>query len=371
MNRINTSHYLMGCRLDNWLRLLKDNGFHVRRDKLPQALLITVSSLLQSPFALLEHLCFLPRFRRARLPKDPVFILGFWRSGTTYLQNTLSRDRQFAWADPRSVNLFPVSQSLGGLLSGVLARSLQGTRPMDNLEYRLDLPMEETFAMMTINEQNLLHLLAFPHNYEKHVRCMFPEDLSEEDRRRWLRQYDGVLKKLSLTKGGKQLILKSPDNTARIKELRTLYPEARFINIHRNPYATIRSAIHMLTKQLELMELSERPEGFETLMEDIFIDLFERMYRELFEIQKTIPSNRWVDLPYDDFVAAPVDRLREIYERLELPDFAAARPYFEAHAQSQRGYVKNRFDMPPALRQKINDRLGFYFEHYGYSMEEV
>jgi len=371
MSHFNPGHYLLGCRLDNWLRLLYQNRFRIDDDKLLQALAITLTSLLLSPFALLEHALYAPRVRRTKLEKDPIFILGFWRSGTTYLQNMLSRDRQFAWADPISINLFPVSRLLGGILSPILGRSLRNARPMDNLEYRLDLPMEETFAMMTVSEHDLLHLLAFPANYRHYVDFTFLSDLPEKDRKRWLRQYDFLLKKLTLSKGGRQLILKSPDNTARIRELRAQYPEARFINIHRDPYATLRSAIHMLKKQLDLMELTERPEDFEVLMEDIFTDIFARMYREMFELQKEIPANRWVDLPYADFVAAPVERLREIYDRLEIGSFAAARPYFEAHAQSQRDYVRNKLDMSPRFRKKINDKLSFYFEHYGYSMEEV
>ena len=370
MKNFNPGHYLLGCRLDNWLRLLHHNRYRIDGSKILQTLAITGTSLLLSPFALLEHALYAPRVRRTELKKDPIFILGFWRSGTTYLQNMLSRDRQFAWADPMSINLFPVSQTLGGLLSPILSRSLKDARPMDNLEYRLDLPMEETFAMMTVSEHDLLHLLAFPKNYQTYVDCTFLADLGEKDRERWMRQYDFLLKKLTLTKGGKQLILKSPDNTARIRELREQYPDSRFINIHRNPYATLRSAIHMLKKQMDIMELTERPENFEELMEDIFVDIFERMYREMFEIQKDIPANRWVDLPYADFVAAPVERLREIYERLEIGDFAAARPYFEAHAESQRSYVKNKLDISPRLRQRINEKLGFYFEHYGHDMEE-
>ena len=371
MDKINPGHYLLGCRLDNWLHLLWENRFRIENDKIPQALAITGTSLLLSPVALFEHLLFAPRIRRTKLKKDPVFILGFWRSGTTYLQNMLSRDRQFAWSDPVSINLFPVSLLLGGLLSPILGHSLKDARPMDNLEYRLDLPMEETFAMMTVNHQDLLHLLAFPENYQTYVNCTFLSDLSEKDRKRWMRQYDFILKKLTLSKGGRQLLLKSPDNTARIRELWEQYPDARFINIHRDPYATLRSAIHMLKKQLDLMELTERPENFEVLMEDIFTDIFERMYREMFEIQKSIPANRWVDLAYDEFVASPVEQLRSIYQQLEISDFAAARPYFEAHAQSQRDYVRNKLDMSPRFRQKINDKLGFYFEHYGYSMEEA
>ena len=35
-----------------------------------------------------------------------------------------------------------------------------------------------------------------------------------------------------------------------------------------------------------------------------------------------------------------------------------------------KSYQKNRHVMRPELRRKINAHLGFYFEHYGYEMQE-
>ena len=39
--------------------------------------------------------------------------------------------------------------------------------------------------------------------------------------------------------------------------------------------------------------------------------------------------------------------------------------------RDRRGYQKNKFDISPRLVRKINAKLGFYMEHYGYEMREV
>ena len=70
---------------------------------------------------------------------------------------------------------------------------------------------------------------------------------------------------------------------------------------------------------------------------------------------------------------AEQDRLSrdaEIYQKLALDGFAEARPRFEAYAESQKNYKKNRLVPSPRLIRKINHRLDFYFAHYGYDMME-
>ena len=41
MKAINPGHFLLTCRLDNWVHLLEENHFHIARDRLPQALYIS------------------------------------------------------------------------------------------------------------------------------------------------------------------------------------------------------------------------------------------------------------------------------------------------------------------------------------------
>ncbi len=371
MPRVNTGHYLMGCRADTWFRLLRQNGFAVERDRIPQALLISAVSTAMVPAAALEKLLFDKKIRASKPKKDPVFILGHWRSGTTYLQNLLSKDRQFGWFDPVSTVVFPYSILFRRPLTGAVKKGIAGGRPMDNVQYAMDLPMEETFAFLSQNPRDIINLIAFPVHYEQYLSGAFIADLSPEERERWLKDYDYIIRKMTCIAGGKQLVLKSPDNTARVRELRQLYPDARFINIHRDPYSTIRSTVHMFKTQMELLHLSEIPENIDGLIASVVLGIFERMYRELLSVEKELPSDRFVNVAYEDLCAAPVDTLRGVYEQLGLEGFAAAEPAIRAFADSQKSYRKNRLDLAPALVREINDRLDFYFERYGYTKQEA
>lgn len=90
-----------------------ENHFHIARDRLPQALYISATALALAPAAAAESLIYRKRIRETKIEKDPIFILGHWRSGTTYLQNVLSRDEQFGWFDPVNTIGLPYSLLLG------------------------------------------------------------------------------------------------------------------------------------------------------------------------------------------------------------------------------------------------------------------
>ena len=158
--KINLSHNLMGCRLDNWLRLKKSNP--ITAENKAQARLITAVSLVLAVPAFLEWLVFYVPIKRTKIKKDPVYIVGYWRSGTTFLQNLLTRDPQFGWFDPVRTVTFSNCIFMKGILAKAQKKLLQGARPMDNLEYTLDLPMEEVFAQATISTQAISHMLVFP-----------------------------------------------------------------------------------------------------------------------------------------------------------------------------------------------------------------
>lgn len=366
----NLSHYLLGVRFDNWIRLLAKVHFRIEPNRIPQAALTTLLSLVLFPFALVEAaVCAVP-IAKTKLEKDPIFILGCWRSGTTYLQNLLSRDEQFGWADPVNTCMFSNSVLLGWLLRGGVGVGLKNARPMDNVQYELSLPMEETFAVASFTPYAIDHMTAFPAAYHWYTKPAFVEDLTPLQRREWRAAYRYMIKKLSWRKGGKQLMFKSPDNTCRFRDLIEMYPDSKFINIHRDPYTTIKSTVHMFTKQMELLRLSPLPElnDLEDEMEDVIIGVFERMYRDLFAYEDKFGENHFVNVSYEEFVKAPEEGLRRIYDALALDGFDEALPNFRAFIDSQKDYKKNNYEFPARLREKINRRLGFYFERYGYEM---
>ncbi|MCC8151628.1 MAG: sulfotransferase [Lachnospiraceae bacterium] len=364
MAKINLSHNLLGCRFDNWLRLKRSNPITDKK----QARLITAVTFVLGLPALLEWLIFYIPIRRTKVKEGPVYIVGYWRSGTTFLQNLLTRDPQFGWFDPVKTVTFSNCILLKHMLAKIQKRLLKGARPMDNLEYELDLPMEEVFAQATISTQAISHMLVFPDggNGAKYMATAFIDEQDEEKQREWRKAYDYILRKVTWLYHGRPLLLKSPENTCRIAELKRCYPKAKFINIYRNPYKVIMSTINMFTKEMELLSLNE-PAPREVI-EDLSIELFEHIYRKAFVELYDIPEEDRIDIKYEDFCRNPEGYVKQIYTHLGLGGFEEAKPYFEKYLESQKDYQKNTFTLDPVLRDKINSRLGFYFEQYGYEM---
>lgn len=366
-NKITMSHNLMGCRLDNWVKLLRQNP--ISPDHRAQAELMTLVSVLMAPPAALEKILFDDKIRHTKIKKHPVYIVGFWRSGTTFLQNLLSRDPQFAWFDPVNTVTFSNSILMGKALNKVIGKFLAGTRPMDNLEYTTDLPMEEVFAQATISTQAISHMLVFPDGGRgtKYINTAFIDEQRPEKRKEWRRAYDYILRKVTYIKGGKQLVLKSPENTCRIGELKRCYPNSKFINIYRDPYTVILSTINMFQKEMNLFCLN-KPAPPEVI-ENVAINMMAKVYKKAIRELEAMPEKDRIDVKYEDFCKDPLAGLEDIYTKLGLGGFETARPYFEKYLDSQKNYQKNRFEMEDRIREKVNRKLKFYFDYYGYEMQ--
>ena len=362
--KINFSHNLLGCRFDNWLRLKKENPITNKK----QARFITAVTFAMGIPAFLEWAIFHRAIARTQIRKDPVYIVGYWRSGTTFLQNLLTRDPQFAWFDPVKTVTFNNCILMKHVMAFAQKRLLRGARPMDNLEYTLDLPMEGGFPQATVSPPAISHMLVFPDggNGVKYIETAFIDEQNEKKQREWRKAYDYILRKVTYLSHGKQLLLKSPENTCRIGELKRCYPGAKFINIFRNPYKVVMSTINMFTKEMGLFCLNE-PAPYEVI-EEVTISLFERIYRKAIRELEEMPQEDRIDICYEEFCKDPLRYVETIYRHLGLGGFEEARPYFEKYLDSQKDYQKNQFTLNPKLRDKINSRLGFYFDYYGYEM---
>ena len=206
--------------------------------------------------------------------------------------------------------------------------------------------------------------------WEKYIPCAFVDELPPRQREAFKRAYAYAMKKITWTNGGRQLVLKSPDNTARLGAMLELYPDAKFINIYRDPYDTVISTVNMFKSQLGLVRLSEMPAlDANEYIENVVVEkLFAPMYRDLFSREERFKPGHYISIKYEDFVDEPEAYLKRIYDELSLSGFETALPRFREFIAGQKNYRKNRHAMRPELLAKINRHLGFYFEHYGYEM---
>jgi omega-hydroxy-beta-dihydromenaquinone-9 sulfotransferase len=177
---------------------------------------------------------------------------------------------------------------------------------------------------------------------------------------------DYFLRKLTAANQRRQLLLKSPANTARIKLILELYPDAKFIHIYRNPYDVFQSHLHMFKKLMPMLSLQHISD--ESLDEIVFATYI--MIHEKFFSEKTlIPKGHLTEISYEDFIADPLKGLEEIYSDISLPGFQSAKTAFEEELKSYNDYTPNKFTMEPALAAKIKHRFHFAFEKFGYKSD--
>ena len=86
---------LAGSTMTNILRLLSQNNFKIDPVGYPRIIYSIFLSFAMSPLRLYEKFKFDNKIINTEIKKDAIFIVGHWRTGSTYLHNMLSHDDQF------------------------------------------------------------------------------------------------------------------------------------------------------------------------------------------------------------------------------------------------------------------------------------
>ncbi len=343
-------------------RLLRQHEVDARYAKRARSWLIF--SALIEPLRWWENLRYGRRIRKTELNGAPVFLLGFGRSGTTHLHNLFHQDPQFGVVTNYQASMHPIALMGRGWLPRLFANKLPSKRPMDNVAISLDGPQEEEMAMINATDHAPLHVMNFPKAipelYDRYVSNLGTDAQALEG---WKRGYMEVLKKATILSGGKRLALKTPPNTARIGVLLDMFPEARFVNIVRNPYPVYQSMRNMYRKTMPRAVLQE----FE--WDDIdawIVHAYQAQMSKYLEERSLVPPGRLVEIRYEDLEARPMSKLEEIYKTLELGDFETVRPVLDRYLESLGTYEKNRFEFPAEVVSAVNENWDFAFEAFGY-----
>jgi len=96
------------------------------------------------------------------------------------------------------------------------------------------------------------------------------------------------------------------------------------------------------------------------------LDMFARLTEDYEEDKHLIPKDRLVEMRYEDFVKDPVASMRDIYQRLDIPNFAQAEAPMREFLGERSEHKVSRYELPPALKRKVIDRLKPYIDHFGY-----
>jgi hypothetical protein len=359
----------IGMGVRPWLRLLHANRYAIDPGCLPWAVLIGLLAPLNSALGILQRATHGRRIDQTRIEPPPLFILGHWRSGTTWLHELLGLDARHACPSTYAC-LFPSHFLLTERRATRLFHaSATVRRPMDDMEMGWSHPQEDEFALCNLGLPTPYHAFAFPNRPPPHPEYLDLEGVPPEALERWKRALRDFVRAVALQAGEvdgggpRRVVLKSPAHTARVRVLRELFPGARFVHIVRNPFEVIPSTLRAWTKLYHAFGL-QRPRV--TDLEERVVTSYTRMTAALERARPLVAPSHFHELRYEELVAEPLERLGELYRHLELGDLGPVLPAVQAYRARTAGHRPHRHAPSPELAGRIARIAAPIIERYGY-----
>lgn len=301
---------------------------------------------------------FFPAHKTQPIEK-PLFLLGNFRSGSTFLHRLLSRDATtFTSLTIWDIYLAPsVTQKkltqfvfrLDARLGGHLNRALRAFDKRTLGKFRIHpisfFQPEEDENILFHNWSSYFVAYLFPFMDEMPRYHYFDESIPAEERREIMTFYKSMLQRHLYATGKKYFVAKNPAFSPKIETLAEFFPDARIIYLVRNPLDMLPSTVSWINYARRVFT---EPEQKYLYIEEI-LGITQHWYRHPLRYLDAHPSPRHLILKYDDLIQRPEQVIRGFYEQFGYPD----KPGLDG-----------------IINQAVQETLSFRTDHF-YSYEEM
>ena len=300
------------------------------------------------------------------LEHDPVFILGHWRSGTTFMHNVFSCDKHFGY-NTTYQTVFPHLMMWGQpFFKKNMSWLMPDKRPTDNMELAVDLPQEEEFALANMMPCTYYNFWFLPkHMMEYADKYLLFNNITDEELKTFEEVFTKLIKISLWNTKGTQFLSKNPPHTGRVKELVKMFPNAKFIYLMRNPYTVFESTRSFFTNTIQPLMLQNISN--EELQANI-LEIYSKLYHKYEEDKKFIPEGNLVEVKFEDYEQNAFDMTEDIYKKLSLPGFEESRAAIEAYVNKKKGYKKNKYQYKPETIELVEKHWSFALEQWDYKL---
>lgn len=358
---------LVGSRLSNTINMF---GNHRIASKYYGKIALTffVAAIFEL-LSLWEKVAWRKKISRVEMKKPPVFIVGFWRSGTTLLHNLMCCDPDAAYTSTFH-NVFPnLVLSQKWWLSPITNLFLPEKRPFDNVHMDMNNPQEEEFGMVNLQPYSLYNFWLFPEDFDSIVSCeMVPETFTDEELERWKQAYTGMIRKAMLNTKGTRFISKNPCNIARISLLKEMFPGAKFIFIHREPTRVVESFYNFIFSIFPGVQLQRIPEHFNR---ETVVKFYAQIMNRYFSVRKSIDPSDLVEISMDELLRDPVGVMNSIYSKLGIDNPEELRNKREQFLLEQEQRDRHTYEIPQETIDLVEKHASHIMVELGYIKKEA
>ena len=284
------------------------------------------SRTLRSNAALVRERRQHPEIAQAAIEK-PVFIVGINRTGTTFLHRLLTRDRRF-WALRRYELTEPVlptgeygtvAGTAGDPRRGYAQEVMGAVRVADTLSgihhMDIDEPEEDFMLLWHAFATWVLTVAHHVPDYGRWLAAAGSREAYAHHRR--MMQHFTWQRRQREPDAERRWLLKMPFHLKELGVLLETYPDAVFIQTHREP-AEFMGSWYSVVERIRSFTTEPRP-PHETGAEQLA--LMSGMLNDAMRFRASRPDleERWVDVRYVDLVDDPMAVVKTIYGRLGWP----------------------------------------------------
>jgi len=356
-----------------------------RRRKMLVRLLVFVPSV-----ASFHAVCFFldgilfPGLHRVRV-REPVFLVGHARSGTTLLHRLMSRDAERFSSFLLYELYFPsllqkrAIRALAAFdrrfLGGFFERRVQA---WDEKRYAATRDIHAMSLTKPEEDDFLLYWSCASGTWMLKIPALgeidfYHLDRAPEPKRRRVQRFyaDCMRRQLYLNGEDRIHLCKAPHFAGRVESLIESFPGARIVVTMRNPHETIPSLLKLMKVTYGIRGFSEErmARSLAVLAEQSF-----HTYEHPLEVLGRHPETRCAIVDYRELVAEPKRTVAEVYGALELPLVPSYEAILDEEQKRARKHeTGHRYSLSEFGLEKdaIERRLAPLFERYGWGGEDT
>lgn len=328
---------------------------------------------------LLDELLF-PRYRQVAV-EEPVFIVGFYRSGTTFLHRLLAQDTQrFTTMHLWEMFLAP-SVVQRRVARALLRLDRRLGAPLVNLVDRLERRWQEKNVMQEIamrapeeDEYLLLHIWSTQTGWfwsgllegaDRYVH--FDLALPEAERRRIMAFYKRCLQRhlYAHDEGRPHYLAKNPALTPKLDTVYAAFPDAKIIWLVRSPLEAIPSYISFMRHMYRALG---HPAADEALR-DYIVAMARHWYHYALERLDGAAGDSYVVVRYDRLIDDPAGTVAEIYRHFGFEIGPAYAEVLQREAERARQFHSQHdysLDQVGLTREEIVAAFGEVWDRFGF-----